>query len=351
MILLVVREQGRDRSRKSDLALEKRYRQPGDGTRRLDPAGSRVKLKPISFRILAMIVINRNIEIDERELEWEFIRASGPGGQNVNKVSTAVRLRWNVRDSGALPAEVRDRLIRLAGRRIGDDGILTIHARTARTQESNRREAIERLVELVKRACEKPKPRRRDQADGGVARAPARRQETSRADERHQAGTRSRRRLTLESRFWSTSMRQKNLGWTGTQLCLGIFTFGVLAAGNGAATFALEPTLVGHWVGAIETPVKPLAFDIDFSKAANGSLRGDISIPAQETKDLPLAKLEFHDPDRSASSSPAFLATRLSRGPSMPKHARSAARLPREGRRSPFTSSPEPTRSSLPSKP
>ncbi len=107
-----------------------------------------------------MIRINRNTEIDDRELEWEFIRASGPGGQNVNKVSTAVRLRWNVLGSDALPAEVRDRLIMLAGRRIGDDGYLTIHARTARTQESNRREAIERLVELVQRACEKPKPRR-----------------------------------------------------------------------------------------------------------------------------------------------------------------------------------------------
>ncbi len=108
----------------------------------------------------AMIRIDRNIEIDERELEWEFIRASGPGGQNVNKVSTAVRLRWRVLGSDALPGEVRDRLIRLAGRRIGDDGFLTLFARSARTQESNRREALERLVELVKRACEKPTPRR-----------------------------------------------------------------------------------------------------------------------------------------------------------------------------------------------
>jgi ribosome-associated protein len=107
-----------------------------------------------------MIRINPNLEIDERELEWEFIRASGPGGQNVNKVATAVRLRWSVLGSGALPADVRDRLIRVAGRRIGDDGYLTIHARTARTQESNRREAIERLVELVQRAYAKPKPRR-----------------------------------------------------------------------------------------------------------------------------------------------------------------------------------------------
>jgi len=107
-----------------------------------------------------MIRINRRIEIDERELEWDFIRASGPGGQNVNKVASAVRLRWNVLGCSALPAEARDRLIRLAGRRIGDDGFLTLHARTARTQEANRREAIERLVELLQKACEKPTPRR-----------------------------------------------------------------------------------------------------------------------------------------------------------------------------------------------
>jgi ribosome-associated protein len=107
-----------------------------------------------------MIRIDRNIEIDERELEWEFIRASGPGGQNVNKVATAARLRWNVLGSAVLPSAVRERLIRLAGKRIGDDGYLSIHARSARTQESNRREAIQRLVELVQKACEKPKPRR-----------------------------------------------------------------------------------------------------------------------------------------------------------------------------------------------
>jgi ribosome-associated protein len=107
-----------------------------------------------------MIQINPRVEIDERELEWEFIRASGPGGQNVNKVSTAVRLRWRVVGSDTLPADVRERLIRLAGRRIGDDGFLTIHARSARTQEGNRREAIERLIELVQQACEKPKPRK-----------------------------------------------------------------------------------------------------------------------------------------------------------------------------------------------
>src|SRR5207237_3499738 len=107
-----------------------------------------------------MIRINRNVAIDERELELDFIRSSGPGGQNVNKVSTAVRLRFDVRGSASLPAEVRDRLIRLAGKRVGEDGFLTILARSHRTQDANRREAIERLVDLIQRACEKPKSRR-----------------------------------------------------------------------------------------------------------------------------------------------------------------------------------------------
>jgi ribosome-associated protein len=107
-----------------------------------------------------MIRISRGIAIDEREIEFDFIRSSGPGGQNVNKVATAVRLRYDLRAGGSLPSELRERLIRLAGKRVGDDGFLTIHARRYRTQEANRRDAIERLVELLERACEQPKPRR-----------------------------------------------------------------------------------------------------------------------------------------------------------------------------------------------
>jgi ribosome-associated protein len=114
-----------------------------------------------------MIRLNRGIVIDERELEFDFIRSSGPGGQNVNKVSTAVRLRFDVRGSGSLPEDVRARLIRLAGRRYGDDGFLTIHARAGRTQESNRRDAIERFVELLERAAVRPTPRRATRPTAG----------------------------------------------------------------------------------------------------------------------------------------------------------------------------------------
>jgi ribosome-associated protein len=107
-----------------------------------------------------MIRTRHGIVIEDREINIESIRASGPGGQNVNKVATAVRLRYEVRGSTSLPLDVRVRLIRLAGKRIAEDGFLMIHARRFRTQESNRKDAIERLVELIDRACERPKPRR-----------------------------------------------------------------------------------------------------------------------------------------------------------------------------------------------
>ena len=108
-----------------------------------------------------MIHITRSISIDEREIQEEFIRASGSGGQNINKVATAVQLRFNVVNSPSLPDDVRERLMQLAGRRMTDKGILIIEARRFRTQERNRKDAIDRLVGLVRKATEKPKLRRK----------------------------------------------------------------------------------------------------------------------------------------------------------------------------------------------
>ena len=113
-----------------------------------------------------MIRITRNIAIDETEIEEEFVRASGPGGQNVNKVATAVMLRFNAAGSPSLPDDVRERLRRVAGTRMTRDGVVVIHARRYRTQERNRRDALDRLVTLIRRATERPKPRRRTKPTG-----------------------------------------------------------------------------------------------------------------------------------------------------------------------------------------
>ena len=108
-----------------------------------------------------MIPITDTLSLGEDELDFEFVRASGPGGQNVNKVSTAVQLRFDAADSPSLPAEVRARLLKLAGRRATEAGVIIIDARRYRTQERNRQDAVERLVALIRRATERPKPRRR----------------------------------------------------------------------------------------------------------------------------------------------------------------------------------------------
>lgn len=106
-----------------------------------------------------MIQVTDEITIDESEIKEDFIRSSGPGGQNVNKVATAVQIRFNVRDSQSFPEEVRKRLTSLAGRRMTEDGQIIIEARRYRTQERNRQDGIDRLVSLVRRAAEKPKSR------------------------------------------------------------------------------------------------------------------------------------------------------------------------------------------------
>jgi ribosome-associated protein len=106
-----------------------------------------------------VIEITPTLALDESEVDISFVQASGPGGQNVNKVATAVQLRFDVARSPSLPEDVRQRLIRLAGKRMTSEGVLLIDARQFRTQERNRQDALERLIELIQQAARQPRKR------------------------------------------------------------------------------------------------------------------------------------------------------------------------------------------------
>jgi len=107
------------------------------------------------------LVVSEHLAIPDEELEWKFIRSSGPGGQNVNKVASAVQLRFLLPQNTSLPAAVRSRLRRLAGQRLVDDGSILLSARNERSQEQNRRAALERLADLVRAALIEPKIRKK----------------------------------------------------------------------------------------------------------------------------------------------------------------------------------------------
>ena len=115
-----------------------------------------------------MIRVTETITLDEKEISEEFVRSSGPGGQNVNKVSTAVHLRFNVAASPSLPEEVRARLMKLAGKRVTSEGILVIDAQRFRTQLRNRQDATQRLIDLIRKAAERPRLRRRTKPPAGA---------------------------------------------------------------------------------------------------------------------------------------------------------------------------------------
>ena len=138
-----------------------------------------------------MIHIADNLDIGEHEIKFDFIRSSGPGGQNVNKVASAVQLRFNVENTPSLTDEIRKRLLSIARKQINKEGELIIEARRFRTQDANRQDALGRLVKLIKNAAQKPKVRRKTR--------PTRASKISRLDAKHhRARTKLLRRPVLE---------------------------------------------------------------------------------------------------------------------------------------------------------
>ncbi len=136
-----------------------------------------------------MIPLAGDIVIDESELQWEFVRSGGPGGQNVNKVATAVQLRFDVEGSQSLPPEIKERITRIAGRRMTSDGTLLIKAQRFRSQERNRVDALERLQEIIVEALRKPKRRIRTRptASSRMQRLESKRKRAAKKGLRHTA--------------------------------------------------------------------------------------------------------------------------------------------------------------------
>lgn len=114
-----------------------------------------------------MIEISSSLKINERELTFDYILATGPGGQNVNKAATAVQLRFDIWGNDSLPMDVKARLVKAAGKRVTSEGILIIEARRHRTQEQNRADAIERFIALARKSLSAPKPRRKTRPTAG----------------------------------------------------------------------------------------------------------------------------------------------------------------------------------------
>lgn len=137
-----------------------------------------------------MIDVTPQIQLDENELTFEFIRASGPGGQNVNKVATAVQLRFDAARSPSLPDDVRPRLLKLAGRRATGEGEVVIEAKRFRSQERNRQDAVDRLVALIRKAAVRPRPR--------LKKKPSRAAKRRRLDEKRRHGEKKQGRRPVK---------------------------------------------------------------------------------------------------------------------------------------------------------